>query len=112
MTNWNDDERDTRDYIKTPIHVNKNAYTNDNKHESIVKIIQDYHKDAYNEIYKDTNYKKGNKLTRPKNTYIYVNSAPQQIINKRESDMAEVEEDQECNNDILDKQIYRKCWYS
>lgn len=107
MTNWNDDERDTHDYIKSARNTNVQT---DNKHESIVKVIQEYYKETYNEIYKDTNYKKENKLTKLKN--IYVNSAPQQIINKREIDIAEVEEDQELNNDILDKQIYRKCWYS
>jgi hypothetical protein len=109
MTTWNDDERDTHDYIQSSRNVNTQK---DIKHESIVKTIQEYHKEVYNEIYKDTNYKKENKLTRPKNTYTYVNSAPQQIINKRESDMAELEDEQECNNDILDKQIYKKCWYS
>ncbi len=117
QTHWNDDERDTHDYIQTPKVINNNSkgVNTDIKYESIVKVIQDYHKDVYNSVYTatDTNYKKENKLTKPKSTYMYtyVNSVANQN-NKKEIDILESEEDQEFNNDILDKQIYRKCWYS
>jgi hypothetical protein len=112
---WNDDERNTHDYIKSSRNLNNNS--KDIKYESIVKVIQEYHKELYNEIYiyKDTNYKRENKLAKPKSTYMftYVNNFANHNNKKyTDNDNVEKEEDQEFNNDILDKQIYKKCWYS
>jgi hypothetical protein len=105
---WNDDERNTCDYIS----YNKN-YENDKSEKSICNIIKEFYKDQEKTHSWDSiKYERDTKRhLREIKVHVPRPPPPAQLasIKIQMNDEGE-NDDTEFNNDIMDKEIYKKCW--
>lgn len=104
--NWIDDERDT----SHPISYERSVKSRDDEDvKPVSTILKEYYQEQQNEQYTWTksDHKKEVEKRRAK---ALVPRPPRPIVNdvKPEDD----EEENEVNDELLEKAIYRKCWYS
>lgn len=105
---WSDDDRDTSNLSHTP-------YCNKQTDEPVVSVC-DIMKEYYQELREQTLscYERREVSKRP---VVQVRPPPPptlqstRIVSTNE-EPDEDEEQEEVNDDIMEKQIYRKCWYS
>lgn len=107
-SNWNDDDRDTRVSFNTYRPFHKVEET-----QSVCAAVRDFYRDQKESLYTWTVEKYNAELTKrfeqalPPPPLVYDDDI---VTNIPHTDEKQVPE--EFNNEIMDKEIYKKSWYS